>query len=285
VKDTNLYKIHLSVFLFGFASLFGKWILLDAISIVWGRVFFASISFAVFFLFQRENPFDIPRKALITNLLLGALLAFHWWSFYQSVQLSTVAIGLFCFSTFPIFTVFLTPLLSNTKISYSYFLFAIMSMLGIYILLPDFNWQDKNTLAIFYGILSGLSFALLTISNGKLSKQQPAEKLAFLQDFFAFIILSPIIITQSWPNNSTQWAQLAILGTVFTALAHVLFVSSLRTIKAQTAAIIANLEPVYGVILAYFLLREHLSTQHMIGGGIIILAALLSSRKPKKTKT
>jgi len=260
--------------------------------IVWGRVLFASISFLLFFLIRKQNPFKAKKGFLFKNFLIGALLAFHWcallafhwWSFYQSVQLSSVALGLFCFSTFPVFTVFLEPLFSNSKIEISYFVFAILSILGIYILLPEFSWHNKDSLAIFWGILSGLSFALLTIFNGLLSKQYSAEQLAFLQDFSAFLCLSPFILMSSTSIEAFAWMQLLLLGTVFTALAHVLFVSSLKTINAQAASIIANLEPIYGVLFAYVLLNEKLSIQHILGGSIIIIAAILSTWKPGKQR-
>jgi len=282
MKDADLYKIHLSVFLFGFAGLFGKWIHLDAITIVWGRVLFASIAFGFYFLWQKRNPFYLSLKMLLVYFFLGSLLAFHWWSFYKSVKLSTVAIALFSFTSFPIFTVFLEPLFFKLKWKAIYFVLAFVSMLGIYLLLPQIDLNHVYFWGVFWGVWSGFSFSVLTILNRILLKGQEAIDLAFFQDFFAFLCLSPFIIILHPSIEINHWLLLALMGIVFTALAHFLFIKGLVSVQAQTAAIIANLEAVYGAFFAYLLLSESLSIKNILGGLIILLAAVFSAWYRKK---
>jgi drug/metabolite transporter (DMT)-like permease len=184
MRGTDLYKIHISVFLFGFAGLFGKWIYLDALSIVWGRVLFASLAFGVLFAFQGRNPFKISLKQYSSYLFLGALLAFHWWSFFMGIQKSTVAIGLFSFASFPVFTVLLESLFFNEKWKSQYLFLALLSFLGISLLLPDLNWNNGYLQGVIWGVLSGFSFALLTIYNRKLLPKSSAIEIAFFQDLY-----------------------------------------------------------------------------------------------------
>jgi len=277
MKSADLYKIHISVFLFGFAGLFGKWIYLDALSIVWGRVLFASLAFGVLFAFQGRNPFKISLKQFSSFLFLGGLLAFHWWSFFMGIQKSTVAIGLFSFASFPVFTVLLESLFFNEKWKSQYFFLALLSLLGISLLLPDLNWNNEYLQGVIWGVLSGFSFALLTIYNRKLLPKSSAIEIAFFQDLFAFIILTPFILYQVESIGKIAWFQLLILGTIFTALTHVLYISGLKTIKARQAALISNLEPIYGLVFAYVLLGENLHWKMLLGGALILLAAVYAS--------
>ena len=102
--------------------------------------------------------------------------------------------------------------------------------------------------------------------------------MAFYQDFFAcifllpFVLVSPVIITKS------DWGLLILLGVVFTAFAHTLFIRSMKNIKAQQASIIVSLEPVYGIIFAVLLLSEIPSLRTVIGGILILGAAFYTTR-------
>jgi len=276
MKNHDLYKIHFAVFLFGFAGLFGKWIPLNALTIVWGRVFFASLAFGLLFLFRKQNPFKISLKTSSIYLLLGGLLAFHWWSFFIAIQVSTVAIGLFSFSTFPVFTVFLEPIFFKEKWESKYLFLAVLSIFGIYLLIPNLTFNSEYFGGIIWGVTSGFSFSLLTILNRLLLKKQPPIKVSFFQDFFAFLILSPFIINEIGEFSSIDWLQMFILGTVFTALAHVFFIAALRTIKAKQASLIANMEPVYGSLFALLLLGEKLNWSLATGASLIILSTIYS---------
>lgn len=280
-KYSYLLQIHLSVFLFGFAGLFGKWIALDAMSIVWGRVLFASLAFLIWFAIKKTNPFLIPLKTYSYHLVLGILLAFHWWAFFHSIQLSTVAIGLFCYASFPVFTVLLEPVIFKRKIKLSTFFLLVLSSFGIYLILPEINWASNYTQGVLWGLLSGLSFALLTIGNKLMMdserQMQTSLQMAFFQDFFALIFLSPFLFYIMPDINSTSWMQLIVLGVLFTAIGHFLFINGLKKTSAQAASFIANMEPVYGVILAFFLLGEKPAFEAIVGGGLILFSALLAS--------
>jgi len=195
----------------------------------------------------------------------------------MGIQKSTVAIGLFSFASFPVFTVLLESLFFNEKWKSQYFFLALLSLLGISLLLPDLNWNNEYLQGVIWGVLSGFSFALLTIYNRKLLPKSSAIEIAFFQDLFAFIILTPFILYQVESIGKIAWFQLLILGTIFTALTHVLYISGLKTIKARQAALISNLEPIYGLVFAYVLLGENLHWKMLLGGALILLAAVYAS--------
>jgi drug/metabolite transporter (DMT)-like permease len=282
-KHASLLQIHISVFLFGFAGLFGKWIPLDAIGIVWGRVLFASIAFGIYFFVKKIAVFKLPLKSILLLAVLGVLLAFHWWSFFKAIQLSNVALGLLSFASFPVFTALLEAVFFKTPLSLKTILLVLVSSLGIYIILPEWDWQSEYAKGVFWGVMSGLSFAILTLFNqkihnvGLLPKENASVILSFFQDFFALIVLSPFVGFSYFAWSVKSWMLLSLLGIVFTALGHFLYINGLKKERASRASLISNLEPVYGILLAFFLLKEAVSLNTIIGGSIILLAAIVSS--------
>lgn len=273
-SQKHLLQIHIAVLLFGGAGLFAKFIPLSPLFITFARVFFAAISLAIVILIQKK-PYHSKSFATYLKLLLpGILLAFHWFCFFKSISLSTVAIGLLTYSTFPVFVIFIEPLFFREKLHLSSLFFALMALLGVYLIVPEFDLHNNITMGVIYGIVSGASFAFLSIYNRKLVQDFNAIEISFFQNLGAFICLLPIAIISFPIITGKDILLLALLGIVFTGLAHSLFISGMLKIKARTASIIATLEPVYGIILAFLLLNE-VPSFRVISGGILILSVVM----------
>jgi drug/metabolite transporter (DMT)-like permease len=125
-----------------------------------------------------------------------------------------------------------------------------------------------------WGLVSGWTFALLQLLNRRLVRARGSLRLALRLDALALLALLPFLPwvweTPSWRD----WGLLAIQGVVFTAVAHTLFIEALRSVRAQTVAIVGTLEPVYGIALAAWLLAE-IPDSRTLAGGALILAAVL----------
>ena len=268
----NLAEIHLAVLLFGLAGLFGKWIVLSPLMIVFGRVLFASITLALFLKLKRERFSISPRKNYLALALLGFILAIHWACFFQSIQVSTVAVGLLSFSTYPVFTTFLEPLLLKERIIKMNFLLSLICLAGVALIIPRFDLSHSTFVGVLWGLLSSLTFALLTVLNRSLTQNLPSLVLAFYQDFFALAFLLPSYFVLQPALSAKDVALLFLLGVFCTAGSHSLFIDGMKKIKAQTASLIHALEPVYGIIFAFFLLREIPSWRTIWGGVMILLS-------------
>jgi drug/metabolite transporter (DMT)-like permease len=273
-SQKHLLQIHIAVLLFGGAGLFAKFIPLTPMFITFARVFFAVISLIIILLIQKK-PYQAKSSSTHLKLLIpGALLAFHWFCFFKSISLSTVAIGLLTYSTFPVFVILFEPLFFREKLHLSSLFFSIVALAGIFLIVPEFDLHNNITLGVFYGVLSGVSFAFLSIYNRKLVQEYSAIEIAFFQNLGAFICLLPMAVISFPVITGKDLLLLALLGIVFTGLAHSLFISGMHKIKARTAGIIATLEPVYGIILAFILLHE-IPTLRVISGGVLILVVVV----------
>lgn len=274
-KKTGLIDIHTAVLLFGLAGLFGKWLSLSPLFIVLGRVFFASLALALILLISRQGFAITPSKTYLILLFLGFILSVHWVSFFQSIQVSSVAIGLLSYSTFPVFTTFLEPLFFRERLVKINVLFSLLCLFGVLLIIPSFHIDNATFRGVLWGLLAGFTFSILTIFNRKLTQKLSPLSIAFFQDFFATIFLCPFLFLLKPSLSSRDILLLIILGTVCTAGSHTLFIKGMRHIKAQTASIISSLEPVYGILFAFLFLNEIPSLRTTAGGCVILVSQIL----------
>ncbi|BCL79483.1 membrane protein [Ktedonobacteria bacterium brp13] len=266
-----------AVLFFGLAGVLGKMSMLPSPLIVFGRVFFATLTLAIVVLFRRV-PLR-PRNTRDALLLVGqgALLALHWTAFFQAINVSNVAIGLLSFSCFPLFTALLEPLILRQRPGRLHVLASLLVLPGIYLLVPTFSLHDQITLGVAWGILAGATFALLSVVNRLLGRSYPSLTISFYQDGIAALVLLPALLlsasAQLWQPQ--ELLILLLLGVVCTALAHTLFIASLRQITAQSASLIATLEPVWGIAFSALLLYEQPTIRTLLGGIIILCATLI----------
>jgi drug/metabolite transporter (DMT)-like permease len=274
-RTSALLALHVAVALFGFAALFGKWIALSPVAIVLGRTVIAAATLALVASMRRQ-PFGRPERALLLN---GPLLALHWVSFFAAVQLASVAIALLGYASFPVFVLLLER---GTRASRTEYATALLAALGLAMLAAHLSWSSAGTRGLAVALVSGVTFALLVVRNRRLVAERSAARIAMWQNLAAGVCLLPIVAIAdplaAWPRFADA-ALLLVLGIVCTGLAHTLFIASMRRVSAHSASVVASLEPVYGIALAAWLLGEKPDGLTMAGGVLIVVAALIASRR------
>lgn len=271
----GLPAIHLAVLLFGFPGLFVRWLPFSPPWIVLGRVVFASLALAAVIAARKISFRMAPGRDLFLCALCGIILAVHWTAFFEAVRVSSVAVGLLSYATFPAFTVFLEPLFERKRPDAANVLFSGLTLVGVFLIVPRFTLGEPVLLGVLWGLASGATFAVLAILNRKLSRRHSSLRIAFYQDLFAGAALLPVAIGGIPRISGSDLALLVVLGVFCTALAHTLFIRGMRGLTAQTASLIASLEPVYGIFFALVLLGERPTARTLLGGAIIFGAVLL----------
>jgi drug/metabolite transporter (DMT)-like permease len=281
-RSRSLAEIHLAVFLFGFPGLFGKWLAWPAVTIVFGRVLFACLALAAVMALGRASFRVAARRDIFLLGLCGVVLAAHWTMFFKSVQVSTVAVGLLAYSSFPVFTAFLEPLLTKERWEPKSLAYALVCVAGIALIVPSFDVSDAVVRGVLWGLGAGLSFSLLTVLNRDLVSRHSSLTVAFYQDLGAGLLLVPAVWRTGLPRSGRDWALVAVLGIFCTAAAHTLFIDGLKGAGARTASILSSLEPVYGILLALIFLSESPSLRTVLGGAIILAAALAATVRARR---
>lgn len=275
-QKRGLLRVHLSVLLFGLSGLFGKLLGHHSLVIAWGRTVFSSLTLACVLAAGGQGFRPANRRDLPAFWALGALLAFHWSSFYQAIRLSTVALGLISFSTFPIFLTFLEPLFTGKRPGRRDLALALCSFGGVVLATP-FSASAGMLRGVLWGCASGLSYALLGLCNQRWASRLPAAKISFYEQLFAAVSLTPCLLWLRPAFSLRDLGLLAVLGSVFTALSHTLFISGLKTVRAQAAGVISTLEPVYGILFAALLIGEIPGWRQALGGLMVLACAAVSS--------
>lgn len=285
MKNKGLLSIHIAVLLLGGSSFFVKLIPMSALLLTLGRAFF---SMTVLYIYMRIEHKQLKLHRLrdyFWNLLAGLLLTIHWFFFIMSVQVSKVSIGTIVFATYPMFVMFIEPYFFKEKFQYKNFISVIMISIGIAFLIPAFEITNSVTLGIIYGLISSLSFALLSTINRRLVSIYESVTVTFYEQTVAALVMT-IIISIMQPDlgqgNTLHFFELIIYGVIFTALAHSLYIHGLTNVKAQTASIISVLEPVYSVFLAILFLGERLVYQEVVGIVFILFAVVFTTLMNKK---
>jgi len=152
---------------------------------------------------------------------------------------------------------------------------SLMVVAGLALVVPSFDFSNNVARGAAWGVLSGLTFAVLTLLNRMQVGKYPPLTVTFYQLGFATLFNLPFVILSGVMPSARDLLLLLALGTICTALAHALFIASLRHIKAQLASITTGLEPVYGIVFAYLLMGEVPASRTIFGGLIILGAAFL----------
>ncbi|KLT65606.1 DMT family transporter [Pedobacter sp. BMA] len=270
----NLLILHLTVLVWGFTGVLGKLISIDAVPLVWYRVLIASATLFAWFLLSKKN-IKVTKKQFIQFILTGGIVAIHWIFFFHAIKVSTVSVTLVCLSSFTLFTAIFEPLIKKQPLQIGDIFVGLLIILGIYLI---FKFETQYTLGIIFGLLAAVASSLFsTINSTLVQKSEPSiigfyELVGALCWITLYRIYDGSLMHTPFNLSITDWIYITILGTFCTSVAYVAGVSVMRTLSAFRVALITNLEPVYGVVLAFIFFKnnEQMTTGFYTGAAIII---------------
>lgn len=274
-----LLALHGAVVLFGFAGLFGKWLLLSPVLIVLGRTLVAAVTLAAIGI-AREGKLRRPDLRMLAG---GAVLALHWVTFFQAIQVSSVAVGLLGYAAFPVFTLGLERILLGRPLQVRDAGTAVLVVGGLALVVPGWSFGDTVLQGLAWGLASAFTFALLAVLNRGAAARRPARDIALWQNAAAALCLVPFAGAAAAGSvpAARDLLLILVLGVACTAYAHTLFIASLRTVTAHVASVTAALEPAYGMVLAWVLLGEFPTLPMWMGATLLILAAVVAARSAR----
>jgi len=278
-KPSGLIELHLAVLMFGGTALFSKLIPLSALDITFWRCIVAALILALLIKFSRK-PLSLEHKHdYLIAIALGIIVSLHWVTYFAAMQLSSVAIGMIAFFTYPVMTVIAEPLLTGNKIKLIDMISGILVFIGVILLIPEANFSNDTTLGIAIGILSAMLFTARNLLQKRYFTQYSGPHAMFYQTLVAAVFLMPWHETPL--NNITLdvWELIILLGIVFTAAPHALFTSALRQLSAKTVGLVSCLQPFYGAMLALMILGETLNLNTLLGGTIIVATAIFETHQ------
>jgi len=273
-------QLHIAVFLAGFTGILGRLITLNEGMIVWYRLLFTAVTMWILFGLMKKLQ-KIPFIDILKITGVGFIAAMHWVTFYGSIKYSNVSVALVCFSAISFFTALFEPLILNKKINWLELLLGLVTLSGIYII---FHFDTRFKTGIVIGLISAVLASLFPIYNREFLKRINVETMLTWQQTGGFLVLSLLLpfYLQQFPienfipdRENIGW--LLVLAWFCSVIAFQLSANALKKLSAFTVNLTYNLEPVYGILLAFAVYNEnqYLSKWFFVGFAIIAVALLI----------
>lgn len=279
-KLGSYLKLHLIVFIWGFTAILGALISINADALVWYRMLFAGI-FLFLFILYRKKSFSVPPKELFKLILVGFLIAVHWIFFFKAIHVSNVSITLAVFSLGAFFASLLEPLFYGRKVLWYEVFFGLVIIAGLGIILQvEINYFE----GMMYALASVIMGVLFTLMNGKLTEKHDSSVITFYEFIAGFVFISIYFLIKNeftadfFLLTANDWIWILVLSSICTAYAFTASVKVMQKLTPYTIMLTTSLEPVYGIILAYFILggKEKMSFEFYIGTVLIVITVILN---------
>ncbi|WP_298551573.1 DMT family transporter [uncultured Algibacter sp.] len=282
-QHTNhLLLLALATVLISTSGTLGKFINLPTPVTIWSRSAIAAFFLFIYCIYKKYS-IKIKSKKDTPTIILGAvLLGAHWLTYFYALKLSNVALGMLSMFTFPVMTALLEPFFTKSKFNPIHVLLAIIVLIGIYILAPEFSFENTQLKGICFGLISALCYSLRNLILKRHVNQYNGTVLMTQQVLIVSVLLLPIMFAMNTENISTQFPYLIILGLVTTAIGHSLFIGSLKHFSVSTASIIGSAQPICGIVIAFFSLNEIPTLNTFIGGSLILATVVIESVRSRK---
>ena len=273
-------QLHVAVFLAGFTGILGRLITLNEGMIVWYRLLLTAITMWILFGLMKK----LEKISLIDILKIGGvgfIAAMHWVTFYGSIKYANVSVALVCFTALGFFTALFEPLILKKRINWIELLLGLITLSGIYII---FHFDTQYKTGIIIGLISAILASLFPIFNREFLKRINVETMLTWQQTGGLLTLSLLLpfYLQKFPvasfvPNLENFGWLLVLSWFCSVIAFQLSSNALKRLSAFTVNLTFNLEPVYGIILAFMVYKEnkYLSKWFFIGFAIIAIALIV----------
>lgn len=283
-------QIHLAVLLWGFTGVLGKAISLSAPVLVWYRMLITAAILALI-VTQRKEWTRFTRRDLTRIVGIGLMYAVHWVAFYASIKYANASIAMVCLATASVFTALLDPLLNKGRFNRIEILLSFMAVAGVYCIYALQPRQQDAAhpmvdfeLGVVLGVVASVISAVFTVLNKPLAEKYPPRTLVFYEMGTGLIFLSlaapfyimqqpgEMLLPQAW-----DYLWIFLLSYCCTVWGQSLAMSALKHLSAFTITLSVNLEPVYGIILAFLIFKENdqLGTGFYLGMGLIFTSLML----------
>lgn len=280
-KTKHYLHLHFLVFIAGFTAIIGKAISIGSVELVWYRMGIASILMFVYIKLAKVSLL-VSTKSFFKLAAAGIVIALHWITFFESINVSNASITLAMFSSGAFFASLIEPLIYKRKIIWYEILFGLLVILGVFIITQsEFHYLK----GIVLGIISAFLSSLFAVLNGHFLKEHSAAKIS-LYEFISGVIFITLFIALFKNGFSQDFFTLSqkdiilliIIASVCTAYAFIASTEVMRYISPYTVVLSYNMEPVYGIVLAilFFPESEKMSSTFYYGAAIIISVVMLN---------
>ena len=283
----NLLHLHFIVFIWGFTAILGKLITLESLPLVWIRMGLATVFIAVYISITKFS-LKVSKRTLFWLLGGGIVVALHWVTFFLAIKVSTVSVALAMMSTGAFFTALMEPFWYGRKIIGYEIVFGLLVITGLYLI---FKVETQYVYGMTIALISAFLAAVFSLINGKLVQTHRPSIISFYELGVGVLFLTIILGINGNINLNLiiyplmDWIYLIILALICTAYAFIASVRIMRVLTPYTVMLTTNLEPVYGILLAWFIFgsEEKMKPMFYVGALIILMTVIANGILKQRT--
>ncbi|MFY0605118.1 MAG: EamA family transporter [Cyclobacteriaceae bacterium] len=278
-RGLQFLQLGMAIIIMSSSGTLGRYIDLPASMTIWIRCVIGALALLLVLL-AAGIEWRFKSKGNKTLIWSSIFLGVHWVTYFYSLQLSTVALGMLSLFTYPVITVLLEPLILKVKFQKMSVFLGCFAFVGIAFLIPELSLENEHSLGIAVGVVSAFFYSIRNILLKKQVADQSGITIMFHQLVINSVLLIPFLFLIELPTMDVvigQWKPLLLLALFTTAAGHTLLVLSFRYFSISTASVLTSLVPLVGIFLGFLFLSEVPGGKTYIGGGMILLTVIVES--------
>jgi len=279
----HILEINLAMLFVSTSGVLGRYIDLPPAVTIGIRSFLAMLLLGLFVKWKGFS-FTLARKDTLAIALSGVFMGLHWITYFYSLQLSNVAIGMLSLFTYPVMTSLLEPVFLKTQFSKMHLLLGVLVLIGIYFLAPSFDTENDYFLAILIGLLSALCFAIRNLLVKTKIGSYNGSVVMWYQTLVIAIMLIPAYFIFDAEGFVKELPYIGMLALITTALGHTMFLFSIKRFSVTAASLMGSVQPIYGIILGIIFLNEIPGWRTVLGGSLILFSVVVESLRASRNK-
>ncbi len=268
-------ELHFIILLWGLTGVIGKLIHLEAIPLVWARMFVAVVTILLY-VFIAKRSLRVSKIILLKLLFVGVLIGLHWLAFFQAIKVSNVSLTLVMLSSGAFFTAIFEPIFYKRAVSMREIVFGLLVLITLYFIFQVTDFQIRG---MIYGLIAAILSAAFAVFNGLLIREVNAATLTFYEMLFGLLLVSGFMLYSDFSFDlylilrASDYYWLLFLGSVLTVYPMIASSDLMKHLSPYTMMLSINLEPVYGVILAFLVFHdsEKMAYSFYLGALLILL--------------
>ncbi|MEG1003554.1 DMT family transporter [Clostridium sp.] len=257
---------------------------INSMSISFFRCLIAAVGFSIFLFIFNKNAFKVDLKGIIVSALYGIVtFGLSFTTFNIAVERVPIAVATVLMFTNPIWVTIFNAIFFKEKITGKKAVVIALAITGCLLISNIFGvgLENLDIIGLLIGLSTGVLFALQLVIPRFFEGQYSKDSMLIYGFIASAIVLALFtdfsgVNTAITTNSSPTFVVLNILsiGVLSTFIANIAYVKATDFIDSGMASVLVALEPVLGSLFAYLVYGETLTALQLIGGLIIVCAAI-----------
>jgi drug/metabolite transporter (DMT)-like permease len=293
MKQLNIFQRHpysvlaFSVVMGATSGIITRFIHADPMAIGFYRLAFALPFFLIpSLIFHRREFLEISRRDFMWSIISGGFLFIHFYAWFKSITLTTIASAVVLMELHPVIVLFITLVFFRKKVPASSIMGIGVALLGGMIVAGgDYSLEGTHFVGDIYALASavgmGAYFAIGNVVRVRMSSA-PYVTLVFGSCWLFFAVGMLLLEVPFVGYAPSDYGYILLMTLVCQVGGHALFNWCLGYVTALDVSTWELGEIAVATMLAFLLLHEVPTPTQWVGALVVILGLLYYNRTQRK---